>query len=158
MEVASKGEIMRRILKFLMVKGVSIFVDQVPIHVMKSVFGEGIDYIKIINGLNTAAKITASESWDTIIPDCKDAPYTSFFQFKIAKMMDLDKWAKGIKKNYDEAKNNYEDLLKEHYKTLSDDQLTALYATDSIVDWYKANLIQKERRRRRFDVLERKRL
>lgn len=51
---------MNRIEKYLMKVGVSLFTDYVPTWVLKSVFGEDIDHIKLRNGLNTAARLTSN--------------------------------------------------------------------------------------------------
>jgi hypothetical protein len=56
-----------RILKFLMVKGIRIFTDNVPTWVIRSVFKNEVDHIRLRNGLNTAAAIAASQSWKGVI-------------------------------------------------------------------------------------------
>ena len=41
-----------------MIEGVEIFTDNVPISLLKTIFGDDIDYVKFLNGLSTAVKMT----------------------------------------------------------------------------------------------------
>jgi hypothetical protein len=48
----------KKIKNFIMLKGVEIFTDSVPVSVLRAVL-PGVDHIKLLNGLNTAARIIA---------------------------------------------------------------------------------------------------
>ena len=51
----------KRILNYVMVKGVQLFTDRVPTRIIRYVMGSDIDHIKLRNDLNAVARIAASE-------------------------------------------------------------------------------------------------